>query len=199
MSKAVLQRTTDGRCKLCRAGEDARAKFEAAFLAYDEGRLDEVTGKNLTYALLAERASLLAGESISVRSVRRHMESHSVVVDEGEAEVHAERVGESDAEMEALLDEIDEQLSRDGGISPSAVLQLSLRRHLLEVRADVLAGKRAKITPEAAGRIAAMAQKAQEENQREVLLESLTGGIGAVFTRAIAEGEDADEAGDEKP
>jgi hypothetical protein len=93
-------------------------------------------------------------------------------------------VGEGDEARDALLAKIDAALE-GGTVSPSAVLQLQLRAWLISTRRTVAEGGEVKLTPEQAARVAALAQKAEEDHSRSTLLGALTGGIEGAFARAL--------------
>jgi len=196
--KTIVIRKRDGRCGLCNAGEETRAKVEAVYLRMAQKLPDEIVGYVLTWEQLAERASLLSGRAISARSLRRHFidSQHSEIVGEAEAEAVEEKEKEQDAETEQLLAAIDEQLGRES-VSPGAVVELTLRRFMLEQRREILSGKASKLTPEQASRVAAISMKAKEEGDRQHLLESLTGGISLAFKEQDALRAAEAEAGDE--
>jgi hypothetical protein len=181
--KAVVQGRSSPKCRICQSGR--REVWEKAFEDYLNGSPDRVTGDKLTWAKLAERASVLSGSTLTVRSCRRHAD-HVRVVGEGRGQELEEQAEAGDELLDAVLAEIDGLLEAGESVSPTGLLSLQQRLYLLSLRDRLQRGDVPALTHDQAARASTAMLTAAKRHQEGELLAALTGGIGAVFQKALA-------------
>jgi hypothetical protein len=196
MSRRVLVKRTELRCAICSKSEDVRARFDGYLEAYLNGGTDE-GGRKLTWPILEELSGVLTGKRLDKRSLRRHLDGHSIVVDESCAGELKDQASKGDEERDALLAEVDSLLEGGQPISPSGVLNVQLRAWLLDTRRRIASGERIQLSADQAQRAASAMFSNSKRAEEASLLAALTGGIGQVFTRAFADRDQAElEAGE---
>jgi hypothetical protein len=193
MSKVVVQSKSEKKCRICQSGK--RELWEAAYADYLNGVVDRVSGDRLTWPKLAERASVLSGSTLTVRSARRHADGHVRVVGEGRGAELEEQAEAGDELLDGVLSEIDGLLEA-GSVSPTGLLSLQQRLYLLSLRDRLQRGDVPALTHDQAARASTATLTAAKRHQEADLLAALTGGIGAVFQKALGSAPAALEAGE---
>jgi hypothetical protein len=127
----------------------------------------------------------MVGEAVHHRSLRRHLDGHCRVLDDGEAAQAEARAAEGDELLEGILTEVDGWLSSGQMIEPAALLDLQQKLYLVSLRRQLAQGQVPNMTADqgarAADRLMAAAKKAREAD----LLGALVGGIGQVMQREL--------------
>jgi hypothetical protein len=177
MSKRVVPGRSERRCRICRSGK--RELFEAAYEDYLNKVVCRTTGDKLTWPKLAERASVLSGEEVSVRATRRHAETHARSVGEARAAELDDQAEAGAAERDALIAEIDGLLESGETVSPSGLLALQMRSYLHSLREKLAAGESVTLTHDQAQRAATAMFSNAKRAEEASLLHALTGGIQA--------------------
>jgi hypothetical protein len=183
--KVVVQGRSEPKCRICQSGK--REAWEAAYAAYLNGLDDPVTGEKLTWPKLAERASVLSGSTLSVRSCRRHADGHVRIVGEGCAEELDEQAEAGDELLDGVIAEIDGLLEAGVFVSPEGLLSLQQRLYLVSLRQRLQKGDVPAMTHDQGARSAAALISAAKKHQEVELLGLLTAGIGNVFQKAFQE------------
>lgn len=199
MSKVVVQGRSEPKCRICSSGK--REVWERAFEDYLNGVPDRISGDKLTWPKLAERASVLSGSTLTVRSCRRHADGHVRVVGKGRAAELEEQAEDGAAERDTLIAEIDALLESGEPVSPSGLLALQMRSYLHSVREKLAAGESVILTHDQAQRAASAMFTNQKRAEEASLLSMLTQGIQRSFQAdAFFAGEvEAEKVGEIEP
>jgi antitoxin (DNA-binding transcriptional repressor) of toxin-antitoxin stability system len=177
----VVPKLSSPRCRVCSSVN--RERFDEYLSKMLNG--EEVEGRTLTWSRMEELSVVLVGERVGERSLRRHLTDHSLQVAEEEAGELEAGQGDEDKDRAGLLAEIDALLDGGGMVSPTGVMGLHLRAHLLDLRRRVERGEEIKLTPDQAQRAANALVSAQKRSEEASLLQALTGGLGQVFSKAL--------------
>jgi hypothetical protein len=183
VAKVVTARRNEVRCRVCQSGR--REVFDAALADYLNGVPCRVTGEALTWPKLAERASVLAGEEISVRAARRHLDGHCLVSGEAEvAELDAQAAKDGEL-LDGVLAELDALLADGGMIQPSSLLALQEKLYLVRLRKDLASGQLPALTHDQGSRAAEKLMASAKKAEEMTLLSALTGGLTSIFQREL--------------
>jgi hypothetical protein len=182
--KVVKAKRTERRCGVCSSGN--RERFDGYLQLYLNGEPDE-SGDKLTWPRLEILSGVLTGTKLDKRSLRRHLDGHSIVVDDAQAQVYDAEVAETDEERDQLLAEIDALLESGDVVSPQGLLAVQMRSYLLSLRSKLVRGDEVLLTHDQAQRAATAMVSSQKSHEQASILNALTAGIGAVFTKAFQE------------
>jgi hypothetical protein len=183
--KRVVQGKSEPKCRICSSGKCE--VWERAYEDYLNGSTDRVTGEKLTWPILAERASILSGSTLSVRSARRHADGHVRVTGAARGAELDEQAEAGDELLDGVIAEIDGLLEAGVFVSPEGLLSLQQRLYLVSLRQRLQRGDVPALTHDQGARSAAALISAAKKHQEVELLGLLTQGIGSVFQRAFQE------------
>jgi hypothetical protein len=186
MAKVVVAGRQASRCRICSSGR--REVFDSALEDYYRGVPCRVTGEKLVWSRLAERASVLCGETVSVRAARRHAENHCLVTGASEA---AELEAQSQAGDELLADvmeQIDGLLQSGEPIPPASLLQIQERLYLTGVRRKLERNEVPNLSHEVGAKAAERLMQVAKAGEQATLLACLTQGIEAAFKGQLGGG-----------
>jgi hypothetical protein len=191
VATVVVAGKSEPRCRICSSGK--REAYDAALEDYLNGLPCRLTGEALTWDKLAERASVLAADAISVRAARRHLDGHCRVTGEERAAELDGLASQGDELLNGVIADIDALLEGGDLVSPQALLGLQERLYLVSLRNRLAQGDVPVLTHDQGARAAEKLMASAKKAEEATLLAALTGGIGKVFGEALRAGSAAGE------